>query len=148
MGLFGNPGECIGNDGIPQESMWVSIGRNFPQGDTQKSVWNKIQCTGTHKGHGGLQKKPYGTVQDEILFAKFHKGNRVGRWVNFTYTGWRCTRVVQHVNKLPTWSPMMEIIWHCMSSNLPHRNPQGRPCGRYGWIKFYTGSHVGYVTFP
>ena len=55
------------------------MGRNFPQGDSQRSIWDEIPCAGTHKGHGGLQRKPYGTMQDEILFAKSHKGNRVGR---------------------------------------------------------------------
>ena len=55
--------------------MRVNMGRNFLQGDTQKSVWDEIPCAGTHKGHGGLQRKPYRTVQDEILFAKSYKGS-------------------------------------------------------------------------
>ena len=59
--------------------IYVSMGRNFPQGDTQKSVWDEIPWAGSHKGHGGLQRKPYWTIQDEILVAKSHKGNHVGR---------------------------------------------------------------------
>ena len=59
--------------------IYVSMGRNFPQGDMEKSVWDEIPWAGTHKGHGGLQRKPYWTIQDEILVAKSHNGNHVRR---------------------------------------------------------------------
>ena len=59
--------------------IYVSMGRNFPQIDTQKSVWDEIPWAGTHKGHGGLKRKPYWTIQDETLGAKSYKGNHVGR---------------------------------------------------------------------
>ena len=38
-----------------------------------------MEDSGTQKGHGGLQREPYGAIQDEILFAKSHKENHVGR---------------------------------------------------------------------
>ena len=59
--------------------IWVSMGRNLPQCDPQRSVWDEIPCAETHKGHGDLQRKPYGTIQDETPFAKSHKGYRVRR---------------------------------------------------------------------
>ena len=31
--------------------IYVSMGRNFPQGDTQKSVWDEIPWARTHKGN-------------------------------------------------------------------------------------------------
>ena len=132
MGLYGNPWECIGNNGISHRNLCESAWGKFSIG------WHAKQCMGWNSVHRNLQ----GTCWP------FHKGNRVGRWVNYTYTGWRCTHVVQHVKKLPTSSLMKEMIWDCMWWNSSHRNPQGIPCGRYGWIKFYTGSHVEYVTFP
>ena len=47
------------------------MGRNFPQGDPEKSAWDEIACAGTHdKGHDDLERKPYGTIQDEILLEE------------------------------------------------------------------------------
>ena len=95
MGLYGNPWVCIGNDRIPHrnlcESAWGEISH------PQRSVWDKIPCAGTPKGHAGLQRKPYRTIQDEIHFAQSRKGNRVGR----------CGLIIltQNRTELPTQEP-------------------------------------------
>ena len=55
------------------------------------SVFLLIKC---------LQRKPYRTIQDEILFAKYHKGNCVGQ----------CGVIIliTRDNSVPMWCSMLK----------------------------------------
>ena len=124
-------------------------GEKFP------TAWHAIECLGwnsVRRNSQGTWWPTKETIWDYTAWTslcKIPQGKPCGTmWVNYTYTAWRYTHMVQHVEKLLTWSPTKEIMWDCMWWNSPHRNPQGRPCGRYRWLKFYTGSHVGDATFP
>ena len=139
---------CIRNDGIPHRNL-CEHGEKFPTG------WHAKECLRWNSVGRNLQGTWCPTKETILDYTgwnsrcKIPQGKPCGtRWVNYTYAGLRCTHMMQHVKILLTWSPMKEMIWDYMWWNSPQRNPQGRPCGRYGWLKFYTGSHVGYATFP
>ena len=148
IGLYGNPWKRIGNDGIPHRKLC-------------ESAWGEISHRVKRKRVSGIKFCAQEPTRDMVAYKGNHmglrnslrKGKHVG-WCGLiilthvsTWSRWRCTHMVQHVKKLLTWSPMKEMIWDLMWWNSPHKNSQRRPCERYGWLKFCTGSHVGYATF-